>query len=336
MPLVAHFPLPTFAHLRAQGEIVIDQKHALHQDIRALRIGLLNLMPDAALEATERQFFRLIGRSNQITQFFLYPFTLPHIPRAPKAKKYIAKYYKDFSEIQTCGLDALIVSGLKPTQPDLANEPCCNALQEVVEWAEKQVTSTIFSCLATHAVLQCRYKKRRNRLATKCWGIFCHQVTDRSHPLVRNVNTRFEVPHSRFNEITHEQFTAANLRVLVASPEAGVHIAVSTDGLRQMFFQGHPEYDTESLLKEYKREILCWANGNSSHYPPFPKNYFGVRQRAILDEFRYRINSTDSKDVCTSYFPEDQLRTALDNTWHDTTQVIMNNWIGLVYQVTKF
>ena len=147
----------------------------------------------------------------------------------------------------------------------------------MIDWASEKVTSTLCSCLATHAVLQFRYGQHRSGCREKCWGVFPHRVVDRTHPLVYDVNTLFDVPHSRFNEIGRAQFEAAGLWMLAESAEAGVHLAVSADGFRQVFFQGHPEYDTISLLKEYKREVKRFAAGARPDYPPFPENYFDAQ-----------------------------------------------------------
>src|SRR5699024_11433194 len=135
----------------------------------------------------------------------------------------------------------------------------------------------------THAVLEFRYGQKRRRLPAKRWGVYSHRVVARSHPLVRGVNTRFDVPHSRFNEISHDQFKAAGLHVLAESQRGGVHLAVSEDLFRIVFFQGHPEYDSISLLKEYKREVLRFAQKQRDNYPPFPKNYFSLKIQAMLD-----------------------------------------------------
>ena len=137
-------------------------------------------------------------------------------------------------------------------------------------WATENVTSTLCSCLATHAVLQFHYEQKRIPQPDKIWGVFSHRVVDNTHPLVNDVNTRFDVPHSRWNAITRQQFDAAGLRVLVESDTVGVHLATSTDGLRLVFSQGHPEDDTISLLKEFKREAGLYAAGQRADYPPFP------------------------------------------------------------------
>src|SRR3972149_2020596 len=111
MPLVANTGLPSFARLREEGELVLERDQAIHQDIRELHIGLLNMMPDSALGATERQFFRLVGESNQIAQFYVHPFSLKELVRTPEGQAHIDKYYKSFEQIKAEGLDALIITG---------------------------------------------------------------------------------------------------------------------------------------------------------------------------------------------------------------------------------
>jgi homoserine O-succinyltransferase len=335
MPLVANSSLPTFEALKKEGETIVPRQVAIHQDIRELHIGLLNMMPDAALAATERQFFRLIGDSNQIVQFYMHPFTLPQLNRGPQASAYIDAYYETFEQIKHAGLDALIVTGANVAGADLAQEDFWAPLIEVIEWAYANVTSTLCSCLTTHAVLQFRYGHRRRRLPTKRWGVFAHRVKDRQHPLVAGVNTRFDVPHSRYNEITRDQFEQSGLHVLVESEEAGVHLAVSEDGFRLVFFQGHPEYDTISLLKEYKREVLRFAAGEREDYPPFLENYFSPLQEAILDEYAEQVRAEKANGAAIPEFPEGLITPGLDNTWHDTTEAIVNNWLGKIYQITN-
>jgi len=335
MPLVAHSNLPAFDRLRQEGATVIAPDRAIHQDIRELHIGLLNMMPDAALAATERQFFRLVGESNQIAQFYVHPFTLKELIRGPEGAKHVAEHYESFEQLKKDGLDALIITGANVTQPDLAAEPFWEPLIEVIDWAYANVTSTICSCLATHAVLQFRYGQKRQRLANKRWGVYSHRVVDRRHPLALDVNTRFDVPHSRFNEITRAQFEAAGIHVLVESVEAGVHLAVSEDRFRIVFFQGHPEYDMISLLKEYKREIGRYASGQRADYPPFPENYFTLRTQAVLDEHQERVIAAMKHGYALPDLPESLVLPHLDNTWHDSAEAVINNWLGKVYEVTN-
>ena len=335
MPLVAHSDLPTFERLKREGETVLSADHAIHQEIRELHIGLLNMMPDAALAATERQFFRLVGESNQIAQFYMHPFTLPELTRSAEAREYVQRYYEPFDRLKADGLDALIITGANVTQPDLALEPFWEPLIEIIGWAHEHVTSILCSCLATHAVLQFQHGQKRRRLPAKRWGVYRHRVIDRTHPLVNDVNTLFDVPHSRFNEIGRDQFGAAGLHVLAESQEAGVHLAVSEDLFRVVYFQGHPEYDIHSLLKEYKREVVRFAEGERENYPPFPENYFCLQTQAILDEHRDRLIAARAKGQPLPAFPEELIASRLHNTWHDTAEEVINNWIGKVYQVTN-
>lgn len=328
MPLIAHTNLPSFKRLEQEGELVLSKDRANMQSIRELHIGLLNMMPDAALEVTERQFFRLIGQSNHIAQFLIHPFSLPSIKRSNAKCEYIKEYYKTFEQIKKQGLDALIITG---ADPDLfADKDFLTQFNDVINWSYAQVASTLCSCFATHIVLKSRYNQTRVPLTNKCWGVFPHKVVNRNHPLVSNINTKFNVPHSRFNEITNQQFIDANLEILVTS-KVGVHLAVSEDLLRIVFFQGHPEYDVISLLKEYKREIIEFIAG-SRDYPPIPEHYLHKQGIAILSEFRDKIIN---QKATIADFPEQLLLKKLDNTWRDSAVQIMNNWIGCVYQATN-
>lgn len=332
MPLVANTALPGFERLRAEGEEVLDIDRAHHQDIRELHIGLLNMMPDAALEVTERQFMRLVGGCNRIAQFYVYPFSLPEIPRGEAAREHIDKYYFDFQSIRDAGLDALILTGAIPG-PDLTREPFWKPLGPVLDWAKTSVTSTLCACLATHAVMKYFWDIDRRPLGFKRWGVYSHRRR-RVHPLVRNINTRFDVPHSRFNEIYPEQMQAHGIDVLVDSEDAGVHLAVSPDGFRFVFFQGHPEYDQNSLLKEYKREVVRFVGGEIDTYPPFPENYLSEDGKHRLDEYRKYLVGADDRRAALREFPEDTALAETDYTWGDTGKIVFNNWLGLVYQLT--
>jgi homoserine O-succinyltransferase len=335
MPLVANTGLPSLLRLREQGETVIDRERAEHQDIRELHIGLLNMMPDKALEATERQFFRLVGESNQIAQFYMHPFTLDGLERGPEGRAHVERYYETFETVRRDGLDALIITGANVVGTELSYQDFWRPLIEVIDWAHENVTSILCSCLATHAVLEFRYGQKRRPLPAKRWGVYPHRVTDRRHPLVRGVNTRFDVPHSRFNEVGRDQFEAAGLRVLVEGDAAGVHLAVSEDGFRMVLCQGHPEYDLISLLKEYKREVGRWIFEDLEQCPPLPENYFSERGQAILEEYRDRVESARRRGAAIPEFPESLLIPDLDNTWHDSAEAVINNWIGAVYQITN-
>ncbi|MEN8175502.1 MAG: homoserine O-succinyltransferase [Pseudomonadota bacterium] len=335
MPIVAHNELPTYHRLRLEGYEVLSCDRAKNQQIRELHLGLLNMMPDAALAATERQFYRLVGESNLIAQFHIHPFTLDELPRSDQAREHVDNYYDRFEALQEQGLDGLIISGANVTRPHLEDNAFWQPLTEVIAWAQDNVTSVLCSCLATHALVQHRYRIRRYPLGFKRWGVFEHQVTAPHHPLVVDVNTRFDVPHSRFNQVDRTQMEASGLQVLVESAEAGVHLAVSPDLFRTVFFQGHPEYDTLSLLKEFKRETVLWFRGERDDYPPFPDNYLSPRARAILSEYAQQLRAARKAGSNMPEFPEALILPLLNNTWRDSAKSIVSNWVGKLYQITN-
>lgn len=334
MPLVAHNELPTFERLRGEGYRILTPERAQLQNIRALHIGFLNMMPDAALSATERQFFRLVGSSNPISQFYIHPFTLDEIPRGEAAQRHIEEFYEPLSSVKENGLDALIITGANVTRPNLAEEIFWEPLCDIIEWADKNVASTLCSCLATHAVLLARHGIQRSGLDKKCWGIYEHDVVKKDHPLVQDINTRVVVPHSRFNEVTAQQLTDKGLHVLISGDEPGVQLVVSEDGFRTVFFQGHPEYDSISLLKEYKRDVGEFINGRFAQYPPIPKHYFDRHTKALFDEYKGRVLASIEAGRAAPAFPEKLIVQRLPNTWHDSAEALLGNWIGLVYQLT--
>ncbi len=338
MPLVAHTDLPTFKRLAAEGENILPADRAGKQDIRELHIGILNMMPDAALEATERQFMRLVGACNQIAQFHVHLFTIEGLERGLKMQAHIEKYYDTFAQIKHDGLDALIISGANVTHANLELESFWKPLTEVFEWAKNNVTSTLCSCLATHALIQYSHGIKRTPLASKRWGVFSHKVINRTfplHPLIAESNSRFDVPHSRFNDVSAADMSLHGIKVLVKSEEAGVHLAVSKDGFRVVYFQGHPEYDDISLLKEYKREVISFFQYLRTDYPPFPKHYFPQAVRQLFNHYQQQVVFARQQQQSMPQFPEAEVLEYIDNTWRDTAKAVFNNWLGKVYQITN-
>ncbi len=335
MPLVAHNELPTFSRLQQNGQEVLTPERARKQDIRELHIGLLNMMPDAALTATEQQFIRLVGGSNQIAQFYVYPFSLPELHRGAKAEEHISQYYFQFGELTDQGLDALIITGANVANPSLDQEAFWEPLIDIVRWAEENVASILCSCLATHALVKYRHGIDRHRLPQKRWGVYEHGISRPEHPLMKDINTHFDAPHSRYNEITRVQLEQAGLAVLAESPEAGVHLAVSPDQFRIIYFQGHPEYQANSLLKEYKREVFRYRSGEREAAPRYPEHYFPDEAIEIAAQFMKQSEAATASGDKQPDFPEEKLVPHVANTWGDTGKAIVNNWLGLVYHLTN-
>ncbi len=335
MALVAHTNLPTFGKLRHQGQNVLSLERAQSQDIRELHIGLLNMMPDAALRVTEQQYMRLVGSCNRIVQFYVHPFSVPGLPRSSEAQAYIDEYYADFDQLREVGLDALIISGANVTESSIEEEPFWDPLEEVIEWAAEHVTSILCSCLASHALVKFLYGIDRHGLPDKQWGVYAHRVRERAHPLLQNLNTRFDVPHSRWNMVTHDDLAAAGLPILVESDEAGVHMFVSPDQFRIVYMQGHPEYDQISLLKEYKREVIRFLNKEIETPPPYPEHYFSEKAGHLAESYLRQAQAARALGEPIPDFPEADFELLLDDTWGDTGKALFNNWLGLVYQLTN-
>lgn len=334
MPIVEHSSLPTFRDLRRQGHTVLTLEEAQRQDIRALHVGLLNMMPDAAFQITEQQFMRLVGSSNHIAQFYVHCFTVPGLPRGEATQAYIDHNYEDLASIYADGLDALIITGANVANPRLEMEPFYDPLTQVIGWASENVTSVLCSCLSTHALMKYLHRIDRVPLPQKQWGVYSHRVVAPTHPLLRDINTRFDVPHSRYNAITRGHFVAAGLQILIESDEAGVHAAVSDDGFRRVYFQGHPEYDANSLLKEYKREVLRHFHGERE-MPVFPEHYVSEQAAVVIHGYLDAALEAHQAGRALPEFPEGEVALFLDNTWRDTARAIFDNWLGLVYQLTN-
>lgn len=327
MPLVAHRHLASLERIKSEGQEVLDIHRAHSQDIRELHIGLLNMMPDGALQATERQFLRLIGNSNRIAQFYVHIFTIDGVPRSAEMQDYIDKNYERFDDLAEEGLDALIVTGTNPVHQNLGDEPYLAEMRRIFEWADDHVTSVLCSCLASHAAFRIFYGIERKPLPEKLFGVFSHRVLSRTHPLLSNINTRFDMPHSRKNDVSAEMMQKHGLQVLVAGEESGVALATSPDGFRHVYLQGHPEYDIQSLLKEYVRDMKLYQQGVLKACPALPAHYFNDAARAQIAQYLHG----DMGD-----FPYEAISAEIDITWRDTAKGIFANWLGLIYELTHY
>jgi len=276
-----------------------------------------------------------VGSSNPISQFHMHVFTLDSIPRGKVAAEHIEHYYESFDSIKEQGLDALIISGANVTESDLSQEVFWQPLMQVAEWAHENVTSTLCSCLASHALFLGQHGIKRRPLSKKCWGVFDHEMTIRTHPLVSSMNTHIVVPHSRFNDVSAAQLEEHGIHILAHGDVPGVQLAVSPDGFRTVYFQGHPEYDRISLMKEYKRDVGVFISGELDGYPPMPQNYFNTFATALLLEYKEHVLEAMQTGKPVPAFPEVHILPHLRNTWHDSGEAIVGNWLGLMYQLTN-
>jgi homoserine O-succinyltransferase len=314
--------------MRSEGVDVcsLDQANEL---LPAIKIGFLNMMPDAAIAATERQFLRLLAANSDVNCYF-YPFGINGVVRSQQAKLHTDKYYCDFDSLKSINVDALVITGANVSQPLLQDELFWPELIKVLDWARNNVCSTICSCLATHAATKVFYDVDRQRLVEKCWGVFAHDALQVKHPLLNNVDSNIMMCHSRFNDVPKKAFFDHDIDVLIHSEQVGVQLACEKN-MSVIYFQGHPEYDDISLLKEYKREIIQYLHGIRDDYPPPPENYFNQPALQLIENYKQCVLAANKQIDLLDSFPEDELRQVLDNPWKKSACTIFSNWMqGLV------
>ncbi len=327
MALVATSGLPAFETMRAEGVETIAPDQPPRSELPELTVGLLNLMPDAALRATDRQFVRMVSAYAGEAHIRVLPFTVAAENRGEAARRHVETHYTKFESLQESGMDALIVTGANPTCHQLAEEAFWTGLVEVLDWARTNVQGVLCSCLATHAVLGHYQGVERTRLPNKRWGVYSHRLLVDDHPLVRGITSPVDAPHSHWYDLTRAQMEDAGATVLLESDEAGVHMAVSHDDF-YVFFQGHPEYEEISLLKEYKREVGRFLRDESPEYPPLPEHYFNAEGVARLDRYREKLVRTKDAGEEPPDLAESSVFPTGVGTWTDPGKVIYRNWLA--------
>jgi len=295
-----------------------------HAEPRPLQVGLINNMPDSALRAAERQFHELLDASGVPVRLRLY--ALPSVARSPAGEAELTHGYRGLRELLETPLDALIVTGAEPKAPRLEQSPYWDELVEVLNWAERERISTLWSCLAAHAAALYLDGIERVPLTTKRSGVFDHVVAS-GHPLTAEVGARMAVPHSRWNDLPAPALTAAGYSLLVESDTAGVLICARRDRALRILVQGHPEYETRTLLKEYQRDIARYLKGEQEFYPTAPSGYFTGTAQAHLDEFRRRAESRREAQLIEE-FPYTSLASGLRNKWRPQAQTLYRNWLA--------
>jgi len=300
-----------------------------HADVD-LTIGLVNNMPDGALQATERQFMRLLRQSAGDIRIDFHCFSLPSVHRSQTAKWRVDRQYSDIADLDRLGIDGLIVTGVEPNAATLAEEPFWRDLAGIIDWAEANTRSTIWSCLAAHAAVLHLDGIERQRLATKCSGLFdCEKVTD--HWLTQDTPSPLRIAHSRLNELTAGDLTAAGYQILTQSREAGVDTFAKKLRSQFVFFQGHPEYDPLSLEREYLRDINRFLAGERDSYPALPIGYFDTATENRLASFERRARA-ERRPGLSAELPDRTLREGIPA---NAATAIFKNWLGYLSAAGK-
>jgi homoserine O-succinyltransferase/O-acetyltransferase len=255
-----------------------------------LTVGLINNMPDAALQATERQFTRLLRAAAGDKRIHLHCFSLPSVKRSQQAKQLMDGRYADIADIDRMHIDGLIVTGAEPVAATLPEEPFWKDLTAIIDWAETNTRSAIWSCLAAHAAVLHLDGIERQRLDVKCSGVYdCAKVSD--DWLMTGITSPLKVAHSRINALDKGDLIAHGYQLLTESPQAGVDIFAKRLRSHFVFLQGHPEYEALSLQREYLRDITRYLSRQRDIYPAFPAGYFDADTEHKLANYQKRASA---------------------------------------------
>jgi homoserine O-succinyltransferase/O-acetyltransferase len=324
MPLIIEGRVPRHwvERKNSHGPVSIDHARKLPD---GLHLALINNMPDSALEDTELQFFELLDAASGANRVYLRLYSLTGVPRTDRGQRHLNSFYFEFDDLWKTPLDGVIITGTEPHHPDLKNEPYWNLLAEVFDWAARNTTSTILSCLAAHASVLHFDRIPRHKLGDKQFGVF-EAAKNCEHPLMTGIQSPLRLPHSRWNEVRANELSAAGYSVLTSSPLAGVDVFVKKIG-HSLFlhFQGHPEYSSETLFKEYRRDIRRFLRGERETYPTMPHGYFDRPSTQTLEDFQQQAVADRCEEAMES-FPE-SVADGLQNGWHASAVTIYGNWL---------
>jgi homoserine O-succinyltransferase len=299
MPIKVQNDLPAKKILENENIFMMDEKRAISQDIRPLKIAILNLMP--LKEDTEVQLMRSL--SNTPLQLDITFLTTASYVGKNTATSHLDTFYLTFDDIKNEKFDGLIITGAPVELMEFEEVAYWDELRSIMEWSKKNVTSTLHICWGAQAGLYYHYGIKKLMLGKKLSGVYEHKVEKRKTPLVRGFDDIFKIPHSRYTESDNDAIrNDERLIVLAESETAGIFLCMSTDG-RQIFVMGHPEYDRMTLDKEYKRDVGKGLD------PEIPKNYY----------------------------PDDDPTREPILSWRGHANTLYTNWVNYyVYQVTPY
>ncbi|HHX53398.1 MAG TPA: homoserine O-succinyltransferase [Clostridiales bacterium] len=299
MPIKIPSGLPARQTLEEENIFVMDEYRALHQDIRPLRIAILNLMPTKI--ATETQLIRLLSNTSLQLELTLLG-TASHKSRNT-SPEHMATFYKNFYDVREEKFDGLIITGAPVEEMPYEDVDYWPELCEIMHWSETNVFSVFYICWAAQAAMYYHYGVPKVQMASKVFGVFSHKVELPRHPLVRGFDEKFYAPHSRHTEVLREDIEKVDaLKIVASSSTAGPYI-IADDEKRRFFVTGHSEYDSDTLAREY---------------------------------FRDRDKGLDI-DLPYNYFPGGDTAASPRNIWRSHAHLLYSNWLNhFVYQLTPY
>ncbi len=299
MPIKIPNELPALTILDNENIFVMSERRAADQDIRPMEVAILNLMPNKI--ATEVQILRVLANTPlQINVEFIRLHT-NESKNTPQA--HLDNFYRLFDDIKDKQYDGLIITGAPLALLDYQQVTFWNKICQVFDWADENVTSTMFSCWAAHAALFHHYGLKRHLRKQKLSGVYRHRCLKPSAELTRGFDETFNVPHSRFGYIDKSDYQSLeHLEILAESDEAGVYLSASKDK-QQVYLTGHPEYDASTLSEEYFRDLELGA----------------------------------AVTIPDNYFIDNDPKSATANTWRSHGSLLFTNWLNYyVYQITPY
>lgn len=292
-----------------------------------LTVGLVNNMPDSALEATEAQFGSLLAEASAGRSVRLLFTSIPEVPRSPSSREHIHRNYWPLKTVLQDAPDALIVTGTEPVAQSLRDEPYWGSFTELLRWAEANTLSSVWSCLAAHGAVLELDGIERQRLPQKRFGVFEH-ATRPGEPLLAGISANLPMPHSRWNDLPVAALRDAGYRILSEGTTTGADLFVREARSLFVFFQGHPEYEATTLLKEYRRDVGRYLCGQHQHFPPPPANYFTPTGSQKYRDFERQALQRRNPEALKT-FP-DATATDLQSTWRVDAVRMYHNWLSHV------
>ena len=300
----------------------------LDRSSRNLTIGLINNMPDGALEATERQFISLLDSASDGFTIRVILYSLPGVSRSGASARRVSEFYTSTENLPGSQLDGLIVTGREPLTPNLADEPYWGSFTAVLEWARNNTYSTVWSCLAAHAAVLYQNGIKRVKNEHKHIGVFdCERVS--MHPLTEGIPSCFKVPHSRWNGLPEDELAARGYSILSRAADAGVDTFVQQHKSLFVFFQGHPEYESNTPLLEYRRDIGRFVRGEMVNCPTMPRGYFDADSQARLTDLQQSSAAGPQEGLLAGVL-EVLENVGLQHTWRSTAIRLYRNWLEYI------
>ncbi|NOD96326.1 homoserine O-succinyltransferase [Ruegeria sp. HKCCD6228] len=298
MPIKIPSELPAFDVLTKEGVMVMDEDQAMRQDIRPLRIGLLNLMPKKI--QTENQFARLIGATPLQIDLSLIRMTEHRTKNT--AAEHMSEFYRPFQEIKDQKFDGLIITGAPIEHLEFHDVTYWDEISEIFDWTQTNVHSTFGVCWGGMAMINHFHGVKKHMLDAKAFGCFRHRNLDPASPFLRGFSDDCVVPVSRWTEMKQDEIDRApGLRTLLGSDDVGPCL-VEDPGHRALYIFNHFEYDSDTLKQEYDRDV---SNGTPINVP---------------------IN----------YYPDDDPTKTPQNRWRSHAHLLYGNWVNEIYQTTPF